>query len=335
MKTQIVYVLIASEDTLFLEEFWVSLYSLRHFHPDVRVVTLVDAPTAELIRKSPELYELITELKVIPVPEDYNSRLRSRTIKTSVRNFIDGDYLYIDTDTVITEPLDEIDQLPIKNIGMVPELHGPFKDHITYKFICNEVKRIFDVDVSDAPYWYNAGITLVRDNTTTREFFKKWHENWEYSAFQKGQTSDMRALICTDKSYGYIIEKLPDVYNCQMAMSIKYLHEAKIVHFWHMRSDFKHDESYTPFSDKSVYKKVKNDGRITEETARTIMNCKSSFSPFSMVVGYKDIRYLLSPQYTILGKAYQDSKMIHWFLDKLTRWIYLYNRAKAKFFKDK
>lgn len=330
MKTQIVYVLIASEDTLFLEEFWVSLYSLRHFHPDVRVVTLVDAPTAELVRKSPELYELITELKVIPVPEDYNSRLRSRTIKTSVRNFIDGDYLYIDTDTVITEPLDEIDQLPIKNIGMVPELHGPFKDHITYKFICNDVKRIFDVDVSDAPYWYNAGITLVRDNTVTREFFKKWHENWEFSAFQKGQTSDMRALICTDKNYGYIIERLPDIYNSQVAMSIKYLHEAKIVHFWHMRKSFQHDENYSPFCNKTIYKQIKHDGIISDTVAETILNCKSSFSALSMVVGPSEIKFLFSSVYVVLGQSYKNSKFMHWFLDVLTKYTNLYYRAKKK-----
>ncbi len=335
MKTQIVYVLIASEDTLFLEEFWVSLYSLRHFHPEVKVTALVDAPTAELIKQRKQLHEMISILKVVPVPEEYDSRLRSRTIKTSVRNLIDGDFLYIDTDTVITEPLDDIDNLPVNNIAMVPELHVPFKKHITYYMICDIVNKIFNIDVSDSPYWFNSGCMFVRDNNTTRSFFNKWNENWKYSALNKGSSSDQRSLLFTDKSFGYMIERLPDVYNSQVAMSIKYLHEAKIVHFWHMRSDFKHDESYTPFSDKSVYKQVKNDGRITEETARTIMNCKSSFSPFSMVVGYKDIRYLLSPQYTILGKAYQDSKMIHWFLDKLTRWIYLYNRAKAKFFKDK
>jgi hypothetical protein len=333
MKTQIVYVLIASDDTLFLEEFWVSLYSLRHFHPEANVTVLVDAPTAELIKKRKQLYELITDLKIVPVPEEYNSRLRSRTIKTSVRNLIDGDYLYIDTDTVITEPLDEIDNLPIKNIAMVPELHGPFKKYITYNFTCNDVKRIFDVDVSDAPYWYNAGVTFVRDNTLTRDFFKKWHDNWEYSAFKKGQTSDMRALICTDKSYGYIIESLPDVYNSQVAMSIKYLYDAKIVHFWHMRKLFKHDENYSPFCNKSIYRQIKKDGCISETTSDTILNCKSSFSPFSMVVGREEMTFLLSSVYTVLGRSYHNSKSMRWFLDKLTRCVYLYGRAKAKLIK--
>lgn len=333
MKTQIVYVLIASEQTLWGEEFWASLYSLRHFHPNVKVTVLVDAPTAEMIKRKPELYSMITELKVVQVPDDYSNRLRSRTIKTSVRNLIDGDYLYIDTDTIITKPLNEIDNLPINNIAMVPELHGPFKKHITYQYICKDVKRIFDVDVSDSPYWFNAGVTFVRDNTLTREFFKKWHENWEYSAFVKNQTSDMRALICTDKSYGYIIECLPDVYNSQIAMSIAYLYDAKIVHFWHMRKLFKHDENYSPFCNQSIYQQIKDEGRISADVAEKILNCKSMFSPTSMVVGQKEVQFLMSTVYVILGQAYHDSKFMHWFLDKLTRYVYLYNRAKEKLFK--
>ena len=335
MRTQIVYVLIASEQTLWGEEFWASLFSLRHFHPTVKVTVLVDSPTAEMIKGKKELYSMITELKVIPVPDNYSNRLRSRTIKTSVRNLIDGDYLYIDTDTIITRPLDEIDNLPVKNIAMVPELHGPFKNHITYNYICNDVKRIFNVDVSDSPYWFNAGVTFVRDNTFTRDFFKKWHENWEYSAFVKKQTSDMRALICTDKSYGYIIERLPDVYNSQIAMSIEYLYDAKIVHFWHMRGLFKHDENYSPFCNHSIYQQIKKEGKISADVANQILSCKSTFYSPSMVVGRKEMQFLMSPLYVVLGQAYHDSKSMHWFLDKLTRCVYLYGRAKAKLFKKK
>lgn len=333
MKTQIVYVLIASDDTLFLEEFWVSLYSLRHFHPNEKVIALVDLPTAELIKQREELYAMISELIVVDVPNNYSSRLRSRYIKTSVRNLIDGDYFCIDTDTIIAKPLDEIDQLPIKNIGMVPELHQQFKNHITYKFVCNDVKRIFNTDVSDSYYWFNSGVSLVKDNQLTRDFFKKWNENWKYSALEKNQSSDQRALIYTDKSFRYIIENLPDVYNSQVAMSIKYFYDAKIIHFWHMRKVFKHDENYSPFCNKLIYRQIKKDGYISESISETILNCKSSFDCCSMVVGQEEMSFLLSPVYTVLGRSYHNSKSMHWFLDKLTKCVYLYGRAKAKLMK--
>ena len=127
MKLQLVYVLISSESDFFLEEFWVSLFSLRRFHPKDKVVVLTDHPTAERVRDRPQLASMITDLKIIDLPDDYDGRLRSRTLKTSVRNLIDGDFLTIDTDTVICGSLDEVDNLPVKNIGMVPEMHGPLK----------------------------------------------------------------------------------------------------------------------------------------------------------------------------------------------------------------
>ena len=91
MKLQLVYVLISSESDFFLEEFWVSLFSLRRFHPKDKVVVLTDHPTAERVRDRPQLASMITDLKIIDLPDDYDGRLRSRTLKTSVRNLIDGE----------------------------------------------------------------------------------------------------------------------------------------------------------------------------------------------------------------------------------------------------
>ncbi len=330
MKLQLVYVLISSESDFFLEEFWVSLFSLRRFHPKDKVVVLTDHPTAERVRDRPQLASMITDLKIIDLPDDYDGRLRSRTLKTSVRNLIDGDFMTIDTDTVICGSLDEVDNLPVKNIGMVPEMHGPFKNHITYKFITNELKRIYGTDVSDAPYWFNSGCMLVRDNEFTREFFKKWNEEWKVVTFQKNASSDQRPLLKVDHDYGYIIECLPDTFNCQVALSIQYLHEAKILHFWHMKDDFFLDLSYSPFTSKYVYKQVKQNKDITPEIASLIKDCKNTFFSPSMVVGRNDLEFLLSPFNTVLGRASRESKLMHVLINKFTKLTYYYLRAKAK-----
>lgn len=331
MNTQIVYVLIGSERTLFLEELWVSLYSLRHFHPTEKVTVLVDEPTEVRIKERKQLYNMISELRVVDVPEEFDDRLRSRYIKTKLRCFIKGDYLYIDTDTIITEPLDEIDNINVKNIGMVPEMHGTFKEHMTYNMICNDVKRVFNSDVSDSRYWYNTGCMLVRDNDMTHEFFKRWNKNWKYSALKKNVTSDMRAMIYTDKSLGYICESIPDVYNCQLAMSIKYLHKAKILHFWHMRCDFTPMQEYSPFTSKEIYRRIRTEKGISQETANTILNAKSSFDRISMVVGESDRRFLFSGFQTVLWKAYNESSFFHWLFNVQIWLIVRYQRVLKKF----
>lgn len=74
MKTQIVYTLISSEKDYFLEELWVSLHSLRIFHPEVSVKVLVDKLTEKYMRRFPKLCDMITEIVVVPVPENYNAK---------------------------------------------------------------------------------------------------------------------------------------------------------------------------------------------------------------------------------------------------------------------
>ena len=209
-------------------------------------------------------------------------------------------------------------------------MHGPFKNHITYKFITNELKRIYGTDVSDAPYWFNSGCMLVRDNEFTREFFKKWNEEWKVATFQKNASSDQRPLLKVDHDYGYIIECLPDTFNCQVALSIQYLHEAKILHFWHMKDDFFLDLSYSPFTSKYVYKQVKQNKDITPEIASLIKDCKNTFFSPSMVVGRNDLEFLLSPFNTVLRRAFRESKLMHVLINKFTKLTYYYLRAKAK-----
>lgn len=330
MKTQIVYNVISSEKDYFLEELWVSVYSLRQFHPNTRVVVMTDAPTGARIESRPTLVSLISEVVIIQMPKGYNNDCRAREIKTNIRNLIDGDFLFIDTDTVICKPLDEVDDLPVKNLAMVPELHGPFKNHFCYESTYQDVIRIFGTDCSDSYYWFNSGCMFVRDNESTRRFFADWKKNWTFSAFEKKENSDQRALLKTDHDYGYIIESLPDVYNCQVALSIQYFFDAKIVHFWHMRANFTSDMNYSPFTNKEIYKQVRKDNSISQSSADTIIHCKSSFRTPSMIVGDAEMRFVMSGFNTILNKAYKESRMMNRLINIFTKFTYYYLRIKDR-----
>ena len=126
MNTQILYVLVSSREDLFLEQMWASVYSLRRFHPKEKVIVLADSLTSQRINERASLKVLITEVRVVDVPEHYNNMLRSRYIKTSMRNLVVGNFLYIDTDTIILAPLTEIESFGIRNIAMVEDGHTFF-----------------------------------------------------------------------------------------------------------------------------------------------------------------------------------------------------------------
>ena len=332
MKTQIVYVLVSRETDLYLEELWVSLYSLRRFHQSAKVTVLADLPTVERRKGKTELSNMINNLQLVDVPEDYSPKERTKEIKTSIRNLIDGDFLFIDTDTVICQPLDEIDDISsnVNNIAMVPELHDVFKKHLTYNYVSYDVKRIFGTDVTDSPYWFNTGCMLVKDNAFMREYFAKWNANWKYSAFTKGNSTDQRSQLKTDHDYGYITECLPDVYNCQMAMSLKYFFDAKILHFWHMRKTFTPNMNFSPFLSHDVYRLLRKSGTINSEISNIIVNIKSEFRNDTMICGEDEIEMVFSPMHTVLWKSYKESKVMHWFLDKLVYCTNMYYRVKRK-----
>lgn len=298
--------------------------------PVCEVVVLSDVETAERIKRRPALYEMINELNVVQVPNNYSNELRSRVIKTNIRNLIDGDFLFIDTDTIICDSLEGIDSLNVTNLAMVPELHGQFNEHVYFETTCQDVKRIFGVDVSDSPYWFNSGCMLVKDNKMTRQFFAKWQENWNYSAIEKKESSDQRALLKTDKEFGYIIECLPDIYNSQVAMTIQYFFEAKIVHFWHMRTRFTSDVDYSPFCNKEIYQAIRNNNGLTNDIIYTILHCKSSFRSPSMIIGRKQIYLLYSSFFNILGRKYIENSTVRKITDRFIRILYIFDRIKAK-----
>ena len=69
MKTKIVYVLVSDEKDLYLEQAWLSVYSLRLHNPTAYVVVLMDDNTERsLVGKRNKFCELVTEIKVVDVP---------------------------------------------------------------------------------------------------------------------------------------------------------------------------------------------------------------------------------------------------------------------------
>ena len=315
MKTQIVYALIASEHDFFIEEVWCSIYSLRLYEPDREVRICCDAPTSKRINLFSELKKLISEVVVIPISNDCESaKLRSREIKTSVRQHIKGKYLFVDTDTVFCGSLEYIDNLSC-DIAAVKEYHLPLSKSPFKHIVISNIRDVFNDDVTQDDGWHNSGVIYVADNERTHEFYKQWNSNWRYSALEKNMSQDEPALMKTDKDWGYVICELPDEFNCQPAMSVKYLADAKIIHFLHMY--FPKDQSFCPFIDKSFYQRMHNVGEITEDLAREIRNVKQSFSSPSCIVAWGTMNFMASPAFPIFEKIYNEGGVASWLMLKI------------------
>lgn len=314
MKTQIVYALIASERDTFIEELWASVFSLRLYEPEREVRVCCDSASADRIKFFPELEKLITDIIVIPTPEHYNAKLRSRHVKTLVREYVKGSFLYIDTDTIICGSLEGIDNLPY-DIAGVPEGHVSLEKNIFRGSILANIKRVFDIDASSHPHWINGGVIYAADTKFAHEFYRRWHENWEYSSFQRNMQQDMPSLLKAELDMNFVMDELPGYFNAQPFMSLKFFAEGKIVHFLH--TYFPKDQSFCPFFDKTIYEMMHDEGGITPEIADIIIHAKSSISSPSLIVGEKTVKYLTSPVAPIFEKIYNEGGAASWVMCKM------------------
>ena len=116
-----VYVLVSNEKDTYYEQTMISAKSLLAHNTDAKVVILVDQGTAATFTGKRTFHEKLgISIRVIQTPEEYNNRDRSRFLKTSMYNYIDDDFLFIDGDTVICDKLEDIPQGI--SIGMVLDI---------------------------------------------------------------------------------------------------------------------------------------------------------------------------------------------------------------------
>ena len=326
MKTKIVYALHETQQYLFMEECWVSAYSLRLFHPEATVILLVDDVTREYIKPLSEFCSLFTEIIEVAVPKHYTRKQRSRELKTKTRMYVDGPMLFLDNDTVICKRLDYFDSLTC-DMGCVPETHLSFAE-MPFSPL-GSVKSIFGVDVSDSQFYFNSGVIYAADNERTHAFFKKWNENWTYSCFQKGNQQDEPSFLMVNREFGNVIQELPGIYNAQVQMSLKYFADAAIVHWWHL--EFFDNQNYSPYFSKKIYKDLREAGTITKDIDNMIRNCKQSFASPSMPVGIDQMYFLFSPVGRIFGRIYKDGGVASFLMMKAAKLLgKLYKLTKKK-----
>ena len=293
----VVYVLISSDKDLYYEQALLSLYSLRLHNPNVNTVVLVDEETyASFIGKRSLIRTYASDIKVVDVPKNYLPKERSRYIKTTFRKYLSGNLLFVDTDTIITGDLSEVENIDAE-MACVLDYHAPLDRLVTGRKTHQYIKHLFGEDISDEKKYYNSGVIFVKDTPKVYNLFEDWHEYWKISAFNKGQCYDQPALFMADRKNGHIINELDGIFNCQVLTSIQYLHRARIIHFfnnvWEGKAEF------SPFFRNELYAEIKITGKISEETCQLVSDCKSAFYSPTYFICSEQVEFMT----TLVGKT--------------------------------
>ncbi len=117
------YVLTSNDKDIYYEQIYLSISSLLLYNPNVCITLLTDDKTFKNLKgHRGDVLHLVQEIKVIKLSGKWNQKVRSRIIKTNMRNLVDGDFLYLDCDTIVLMPINIPSDWEF-NIGAVKNLH--------------------------------------------------------------------------------------------------------------------------------------------------------------------------------------------------------------------
>ena len=296
------YVLVNSETGFYTEQTYVSMLSLRHVSPNAYITLLVDDET-DKNNKRPlfdAIKQLTNEYKVIPLDKDMPPVARSRFLKTSMRQYVEEDFLYIDSDTIWAGPINETDfTSDIMGVldGNCLLENNPNRDYIQVLFKKTNL-------YPKQNCFFNGGIMYSKDTPFSHNFFKQWHDKWKESS-KSGCFVDQPALNCVIEEIGSPETMLlPGEYNAQITYSWDYFFNAKIIHYFStsFENKFNFKEPYI-LKNKEFWQEMSNGG-ITEKVCQIINNPREAFQKGFSIKGAEEEKLLKTPLYGFIKDLY-------------------------------
>lgn len=291
-----VYVLTSTEKDLYYEQCLMSAFSLRHYMSEAEIIVLTDNKTAESFKgKRAEIKKYISEIVSVDFPDSAGNVERSRVLKTTIPEHIKGDFLFIDCDTIICQPLSEIESIALP-VAAVLDGHVPLSEHKHKDYFLKREKKMGYTGTAKQGFHINSGVILYRDTEKSREFFKKWHELWEYSFRVKHDHHDQGAFNEAFYKCGFGDTQLSGEWNCQISQGgLEFLEHAKIIHYFSSEAAGKNYISYYKLADKTIQQRIKESGTIPDDIQKMILNPKFQFTKVHLLNDKRIIPVLQSP----------------------------------------
>jgi len=224
---KIVYAHVCNKDDKYNRMLHISFASVRLHMPEIQVTVLVDHETIEFMKLSNDciFHDKNAEIIEVECPEKYNQTEKSRYIKTSIRERIEGDFMFIDSDTVICEDFSQY-EIPC-SVGMVADTHIYMNEQNTL------VSKSSKYRYKNADIVFNSGFLMVKDDEQARKFFREWHEIWKNTETHIN-CLDQPPLFEANKKLQTVTE-VDGTWNCMVSFfpaCLQYLANAKIIHYF-------------------------------------------------------------------------------------------------------
>ena len=206
----------------------IAVASLRLTNPGIRVVVACDAETDRLMRQARD--PLLNEVdKWMSVETPYgNKNNRSRFVKTSLRNRVEGAFLFLDSDVLVRGDLSPLFTSDA-DIAGVRNHCLPFAQQIWAEDA--ETLEVMGWRVRDDAY-INTGVLYFNNTQATRRFGEEWHRHWLLSSRQRKLDHDQPAFNTVLHELRPHLAVLPDAWNAQFVKNASVVKDALIWHYY-------------------------------------------------------------------------------------------------------
>lgn len=224
----ICFVCVVDEAGTYADLTYLAVLSVRLAMPSARVEVITDPESMQWLsaHKHPLTASGVV-LRSVETPHG-RSAAGSRYLKTSLRRLMEGDFLFLDSDTVVlgdlgslarvAQPFAAVEDRNIKQ----PYAHVPtWRRHLYQEWGWPFAGSLY----------VNSGVMFVRDCPEAADLFRRWHERW---------TDGMRRGLRTDQpSLNSVLSELPGQvrvlswrFNAMADASPYYLLGARVVHYY-------------------------------------------------------------------------------------------------------
>ncbi len=280
-----------------------SAYSLRKHNPLAQIIVLVDNKTNASFteeNKRTALSHYVSKIISVDFDDSVPNVDRSRLIKTSIPNYIEDSFLYIDCDTVICDDLSDIEKVDAVTGGVL-DGHCSLHEHIHKKYFLARDKKLGFSGTKVLGANVNGGLILGKQDTPehkaeTTALFKSWNEIWKYSAYEKHDKHDQSALNEANYRTGLKMKFLDGKWNCQPSHGgLAFLKNAKIIHYYSSEFSGKNYIPYYKLADKALQQRIKEEGDIPEDIKAMIDDPKFQFNPVHLINDSRIVSIMQSP----------------------------------------
>ena len=221
------YVVCSTVDGHFAEMAAISAASLQRTNPGARIIVVTDRET--LATGTPGLAAMRSLGATILVSDAVQPSIieRSRYIKVKLRSLVDGDYVYLDSDTLILKDISAVWNMDAEIAGAEdldpngrPYLMSEDHRH-AYKAMGWEALTQNHV---------NTGVLLIRDTVPVRTMMDQFYRDWLEYRRVTGKVNDQPTFNHTLRASEVRFRALPSAYNAQLVYDPRIATGAKVVH---------------------------------------------------------------------------------------------------------